>query len=154
MELTFTLHEVGYGASQLVSSMVVDAIGGGRQKPLGCERFVSREDLYKLEFIVNRDCFVIWCKFTVSATPASAILTPAVAMSPIVATISPAQPAVGASRAPPQSSPPPMWVVRALHSMSRLPADLSCLLEAEARSDVDFEARGRRSGARREGMND
>jgi hypothetical protein len=138
--------------------MVADTIGGGQQKPLGCERFVSREDLDKLEFIVNCDCFVIRCEFTVfltvSATLASDMLTPAVAMSPIVATISPAQPAAGASRAPPQSSPPPMWVVRALHSMSRPPADLSRLLETEARSDVDFEAHERRFGARREGMND
>jgi speckle-type POZ protein len=146
VESKFTLQEVG-----LVST-VAGAIGGGRQEPLGCERFVSREELDRLESVVNRDWFVIQWEFTVSPAAGvtlasgSGMSTPAVATPPPPqpSVQQPAPPAAGVSRAPPpSSSPPPAPAVRALRSMSGLPADLGRLLETEAGSDVDFEVCGR-----------
>ncbi|XP_034579597.1 BTB/POZ and MATH domain-containing protein 1 [Setaria viridis] len=144
VESRFTLHKVGCAAPRLVSSTVAGAIGGGRQETLGCERFVSREDLDKLDLVVNHNRFVIRCDFTVFPTAGA---TPAVARPspPQPSVQQAAPPAAGASRAPPPSSPLPAAppAVRALRSMSGLPADLGRLLETEAGSDVDFEVCGR-----------
>uniref|UniRef100_K4A2U8 BTB domain-containing protein n=1 Tax=Setaria italica TaxID=4555 RepID=K4A2U8_SETIT len=113
-----------------------------RRRPRGVEVRAAQGGLRGAAPRHNR--FVIRCDFTVFPTAGA---TPAVARPspPQPSVQQAAPPAAGASRAPPPSSPLPAAppAVRALRSMSGLPADLGRLLETEAGSDVDFEVCGR-----------
>ncbi|PUZ68360.1 hypothetical protein GQ55_2G021000 [Panicum hallii var. hallii] len=161
VEARFMLIEVGYPARRLESFKVAGAVGARHETLIGSERFGSRKELERLDFIVKPDRFTIQCDFTVVSTkggskptvdaPASGGLpnpTPTVARSP------PPQPSVqqaaapagASSRVPPPPASPPVVppAVRALRSsMSGLPADLGRLLETKQGADVDFEVRGK-----------